>query len=212
MASRAASSSVPADRRERRPVEIDERRSDRRPAVKRLQSGAIERELGDVGRGRAIGLFAQFEVDDQYTLVGCDKPVETAAIGKIRTSRPRQKPRQRRLRRGSRGQKEGSVQARRSLPGPSRRAPRALIRRARRPRLEIRRRRARAAFGRKAGSISSSACASRPSRARSRSPPPTPPAREGLSGARRPRAPPWRRASRAGRRGRGRARFLPPSA
>ena len=50
-----------------------------------------------MGRGRALGLFAQFEVDDQYTLVGCDKPIETAAIGQVGTPWPRQKSRQRDL-------------------------------------------------------------------------------------------------------------------
>ena len=48
-----------------------------------------------MGRGRAIGLFAQFEVDDQYTLAGCDKTIETAAIGQVGAPWPRQKSRQR---------------------------------------------------------------------------------------------------------------------
>ncbi len=58
-----------------------------------------------MGRRRALWLFAQFEVDDQYTLVGCDKPIETAAIGQVGTPWPGQKSRQRDLATGVRGQK-----------------------------------------------------------------------------------------------------------
>ena len=47
-----------ADLCERRAAEIDERRSDLRAAVERLQTGAIERKLSDMGRGRAVWLFA----------------------------------------------------------------------------------------------------------------------------------------------------------
>ena len=79
-----------ADLGEHRTDEIDERRSDLRAAVERLQTGAIERKLSDMGRGRAVWLFAQFEVDDQYTLVGCDEPIETATIGQVGTPWPRQ--------------------------------------------------------------------------------------------------------------------------
>src|SRR5580692_12526438 len=86
---------VLVDLRERRPVEIDKRRSDPLAAVERLQSGAIERKLSDMGRRRALGLFAEFEVDDQYTLAGCDKPIETAAIGQVGPPWTRQKSGQR---------------------------------------------------------------------------------------------------------------------
>ena len=86
---------VPADLRQRRPVEIDERGSDRRPGIEWLQSRAIERKLSDMSRGGAVRLFAQFEVDDRYTLVGCDKPIETPAISQVGAPRPRQNARQR---------------------------------------------------------------------------------------------------------------------
>ena len=66
-----------------------------RVAVERLQSGAIESKLSDMVRRRALGLFAQFEVDDQYTLAGCDEPIETAVIGQVGTPRPRQQSGQR---------------------------------------------------------------------------------------------------------------------
>src|ERR1700733_4508258 len=88
---------VVVDLRERRPVKINERCPDLLAAVERLQSCAIERKLSDMGRARALGLFAQFEVDDQYTLAGCDKPIETAAIGQVRAPWPSQKSRQRDL-------------------------------------------------------------------------------------------------------------------
>src|SRR5271154_483902 len=82
-----------ADLRECWLVEIDERRADRRRAIKRLQSGAREGKVGDVGRGRVVGLFAQFEVDNQYPLVGCDKTVETTTVAQVGSPRPRQKSR-----------------------------------------------------------------------------------------------------------------------
>jgi hypothetical protein len=43
-----------------------------------------------MGRCRALGLFAQFEVNDPYTLVGCDKPIEPAAIAEVGTPSPGQ--------------------------------------------------------------------------------------------------------------------------
>src|ERR1700677_2888436 len=83
-----------ADLCERWADEIDERRSDLRAGVERLQSRTIEGELGDMGRRRTVGLFAEFEVNDQYTLVGCDKAIETATIGQVGTPGPGQKSRQ----------------------------------------------------------------------------------------------------------------------
>ena len=48
-----------------------------------------------MGRGRAIGLRAELEVDDRYPVVVRDQPVQTAAIRQVRAPAARQKSHQR---------------------------------------------------------------------------------------------------------------------
>ena len=104
-----------------------------------------------MGSRRGIRFLAELEVDDQYTVIGCNEAVEAAAILQVGALRPRQKSHERNFASGARAEEGAQFRRadRRERLRGERRA-RGFGKRAA-PSVEVGRRRTRAALWREVG-------------------------------------------------------------